>query len=443
MKNGLIRLLVLTFVLASFGSAPLLADSGKDRDRDRNNGRDGHDNDRHGHHDRDWHDRGSASIQVGPRPFYLVNDMDDGRLKRKLASCEGKPLKRTDFSIGHRGAPLQFPEHTRESYVAAARMGAGIVECDVAFTKDRELVCRHAQNDLHTTTNIVTIPELNAKCTQPFVPADPASGTPAQAECRTSDITLAEFKQLRGKMDSFNPDATTPEEYVQGTADWRTDLYSTETSGTLMTHKESIELFQELGVKFTPELKTPVVEMPYEGEYTQEDYARQLIAEYEEAGVDPSDVWPQSFQLEDVLYWINSTPAYGRQAVFLDERANDPDISSPAYMQSLKNQGVNIIAPAIWKMLTLDPRGDITPSDYAINARRAGLDMIAWSFERSGPLSTGGGWYYQSVTDAINNDGDMYTVLDVLAREVGVIGVFSDWPATTTYYANCMLNGRH
>lgn len=28
-------------------------------------------------------------------------------------------------------------------------------------------------------------------------------------------------------------------------------------------------------------------------------------------------------------------------------------------------------------------------------------------------------------------------VLDVLAREAGVIGVFLEWPATTTYYANC------
>jgi glycerophosphoryl diester phosphodiesterase len=25
----------------------------------------------------------------------------------------------------------------------------------------------------------------------------------------------------------------------------------------------------------------------------------------------------------------------------------------------------------------------------------------------------------------------------VLARKVGVRGVFSDWPATTTFYANC------
>jgi glycerophosphoryl diester phosphodiesterase len=42
------------------------------------------------------------------------------------------------------------------------------------------------------------------------------------------------------------------------------------------------------------------------------------------------------------------------------------------------------------------------------------------------------------VTDAINNDGDMLKVIDVLAQDVGVIAIFSDWPATTTFYANCM-----
>ena len=32
----------------------------------------------------------------------------------------------------------------------------------------------------------------------------------------------------------------------------------------------------------------------------------------------------------------------------------------------------------------------------------------------------------------------MMVVLDVLARNVGILGIFSDWPATVTYYANCM-----
>ncbi len=73
-----------------------------------------------------------------------------------------------------------FPEHTREGVLAADRMGAGIIECDVAFTKDRQLVCRHSQCDLHTTTDILARPELAAKCTQGFTPADPATGRKAR-----------------------------------------------------------------------------------------------------------------------------------------------------------------------------------------------------------------------------------------------------------------------
>jgi hypothetical protein len=34
-------------------------------------------------------------------------------------------------------------------------------------TKDKQLVCRHAQNDLHTTTNILVSP-LAGTCIKPF-----------------------------------------------------------------------------------------------------------------------------------------------------------------------------------------------------------------------------------------------------------------------------------
>ena len=47
----------------------------------------------------------------------------------------------------------------------------GIQECDVTFTKDGQLVCRHDQCDLHTKTDILATP-LAAKCTQGFVPAE-------------------------------------------------------------------------------------------------------------------------------------------------------------------------------------------------------------------------------------------------------------------------------
>jgi glycerophosphoryl diester phosphodiesterase len=33
-------------------------------------------------------------------------------------------------------------------------------------------------------------------------------------------------------------------------------------------------------------------------------------------------VWPQSFSRDDVLYWIEHEPAFGRQAVLLDDADN-------------------------------------------------------------------------------------------------------------------------
>ncbi len=376
-------------------------------------------------------------VELGVRPLFLVNSMEESPLKEKLTQCIGQKMQPSDFSIGHRGAPLLFPEHTKESYLAAIQMGAGVLECDVAFTKDKALVCRHSQSDLHTTTDILNHPELAKKCSIPFTPADPTTGKKAEVECRTSDITLAEFKRLKGKMDGFNPDATTPQEYMKGTPSWRTDLYASQ--GTLMTHAESIALFNAHGVKMTPELKTPVVEMPFDG-FSQADYAKKLISEYKEAGISPENVYPQSFNLTDVTYWIENEPDFGQQAVFLDERMDKPTWSLASdEMQNLKKAGVNYIAPPLFALVTLDEQKRIVPSAYAKAAKDAGLKIIAWSLERSGSLENGGGWYYQSIKEKIKNEGDTFVLLDVLAKQVGVEAVFSDWPATTTFYANCLL----
>jgi glycerophosphoryl diester phosphodiesterase len=388
--------------------------------------------------DRSW--REASNVQVGPRPYYLIDQLADGPLKSRLQACTDRSLRKTDFSIGHRGAAMQFPEHTKESYEAAARMGAGIVECDVTFTKDRELVCRHAQNDLHTTTNILATP-LASTCIKPFAPASFAADgtllTAATAECRTSEITLAEFKTLKGKMDGANPRATTVAQYLKGTPDWRTEAYAP--GGTLLSHKESIELFKKLGVGMTPELKSPSVLMPFEGTYTQQAYAQQMIDDYKRAGVSPRRVWPQSFDINDIYYWINNEPRFGRQAVALSTVNVAADVPAAiAALPEMRAKGVQIVAPPTWALVTLDAQGNIIASDYAKAARQQGFDIITWTLERSGPLTDGGGYYFQSIAGTVKGPGDYYRLLDVLAREVGIIGIFSDWPATVTYYANCM-----
>lgn len=382
----------------------------------------------------------SSAVQLGPRPFFLVDSMDEGELKEQLKSCENGPFTKRKFSIGHRGAPMQFPEHTRESYIAAAKMGAGILECDVTFTKDRELVCRHSQCDLHTTTNILET-ELAQKCSvAPEFDSEGKLVNASSIQCCTSDITVAEFKSLQGKMDAADRSADNIADYMNATAAWRTDLYSAR--GTLLTHAESIQLFKDLGVDFTPELKSPSVEMPYDGDYTQEAYASQMIEEYKAAGIPAKRVWAQSFNYDDVKFWVDQYPAFGKQGVYLDG-VYDTSVSL-AEMESWVADGIQVLAPPMWMLLDVNAQGEIIPSQYAENAKQAGLKLITWTLERSGLLKDNGGWYYQSVNgdnggiDVIENDGDALEVLDVLAKDVGVIGVFSDWPATTSYYANCM-----
>ncbi len=394
-----------------------------------------------GNENDDSHRPSESKVQLGPRPFFLVNEMEDGPLKRQLQKCTAGPFKKSDFSIGHRGAALQFPEHTRESYEAGARMGAGIVECDVTFTRDKQLVCRHAQNDLHTTTNILVTP-LASKCIKPFTPAVlGASGqviTPASAECRTSELTLAEFKTLTGKMDAFNPAAQTPAQYLGGTPDFRTNVYAGPTSGHLLTFKESIALFKQLGVKMTPELKAPSVTMPFDG-FTQEMYAQKMIDELKAADVRPRDVFAQSFNINDVLYWVQHEPAYGRQAVFLDDANVVADLPTFSDLMDYRKKGIRIWAPPTFALLALDGSNRIVASQAARDAKDAGLDIITWTLERSGILADGNnGFYYQTIDQAIKREGDLYKVLDVLAKDVGILGVFSDWAAPVTFYANCM-----
>ncbi|HVP41982.1 MAG TPA: glycerophosphodiester phosphodiesterase family protein [Terriglobales bacterium] len=392
-------------------------------------------------------------IELGPRPYYLVEKMDDSLLKRRLQQCtERTEFQRTDFSIGHRGGgTLQFPEETKESQEAGARMGAGILECDVTFTKDGGMVCRHDQCDLHTTTNILTTP-LAKQCTQPFSPAEfDAAGNrikTASALCCTSDLTLEEFESLKGKMDASNPNARTPEEYQGGTANWRTDLYNT--GGTVLTHKEYIELARSLGAKFTPELKGPnrSAKLQVEDVFgSQAAYAQAMIDEYRQARIPPKDVFVQSFNKEDILYWIKHDPAFGKQAVYLDDANVPAELPNLAELQGYAKDGVRIVGPPMWALVTVDSHGRIVPSEYAKNARKAGLDIITWTLERSGRivedvLPTKGtaspSYYYQTTLDALHNDGDILVTLDVLARQVGILGIFSDWASTVTYYANCM-----
>ncbi|RMZ88673.1 hypothetical protein DV736_g4090, partial [Chaetothyriales sp. CBS 134916] len=383
-------------------------------------------------------------ISFGPRPYYIIQNMTDGPLKSKLQSCENGPFSITTWSIGHRGGgTLQIPEETTESAQAGARMGAGVLECDVSFTADRGLVCRHDICDLHRTTDILVRPNLAKKCTTPFTPANATAA--ANALCCTSDITLAEYQTLCSRMDGANTSAVTAADYISGgIPDWRTELYNT--CGTVMTLESYIDLVDSLpGYRnFTPELKTPpaAVPMPFKG-YSQEQYARDMLDTFIRKGIDPNRVFAQSFNPPDIFQWIKEYPQFGKQAVYLDESGDTPENfpAAVARLPELKAKGVNIISPPInYLLTTTNDNGTIVPSSYAKVANEAGLSIIAWSFERSGPLAdvlSDGDYYYDTFAGAVRTDGQLFEVLDVLAQQANITAMFSDWSATVSYYANC------
>jgi glycerophosphoryl diester phosphodiesterase len=262
--------------------------------------------------------------------------------------------------------------------------------------------------------------------------------------CCASDLTVAEFKSLRGKMDASVPGAMTADGYLGGTASWRTDLYTGR--GTPMTLRDSIALNERNGVKHTPELKSGDATRIQQIFGGQAQYAQKLVDELKAAGVDPRHVWLQSFNKEDILYWVRNAPQFGRQAVYLD--SIDPTAAPPiprltlAELKQLRAQGVRYFAPPMPALLDVSGSHRVVPSAYALDIMSVGFRIITWTFERSdlrrGASPAGFYYYFDPQGQAIKKDSDMYKALDTLAKQVKIVGIFSDWPATVTYYANCM-----
>ena len=187
-------------------------------------------------------------VQLGPRPFYLVKGMDEGALKSKLLQCQSGPFYRTDFSIAHRGAPLQFPEHTRESYEAGAKHGRGH---------------RRVRRHLHEGRRSSCAATMNAICTRPPTSSRPSSTTPAPSRMPVRAPRLAAARATSRLPSS----ARSPARWMRAIRGRRMPRnfsvvrqagvpICTLGRGTLLTLRESIALNRRLGVKHTPELKS-------------------------------------------------------------------------------------------------------------------------------------------------------------------------------------------
>mmetsp|Transcript_26224 Transcript_26224/g.67441 ORF Transcript_26224/g.67441 Transcript_26224/m.67441 type:complete len:524 (+) Transcript_26224:188-1759(+) len=389
-----------------------------------------------------------------------------------IATCDNDlALARTEQSIAHRGAVALAPEHTMLGYQMALDMGAAYVECDVAVSSDDVLVCRHSMCDLHTTTDILKggHDDLAAKCSQPFQPA--SGDTPASVKCCTYDFTYAELATLCMTTDeSTDPTATEAATYTVGPPSWRSNAFVTKSGAChkIPKHKDVSRWLIDNGAHAIPELKDTASNDTQQylssAGKSVEGLADMLMAELMEVGyiqtmsnassglgwADPSapKAVMQTFDREVAKYWKSLPNALPVCYLYENSDVCDPaNCGTAEVVTELLEMGVEVIGPPIWDLVQSEGHQmKPTPRATMLTDMKAGL--TPWTLERSGcPGGAAGipdyagpcGWYYQGLEGVSAHEyADVLLMMYTLFHEVGVNGAFSDFPLTTTVFANCV-----
>ena len=180
--------------------------------------------------------------------------------------------------IGHRGAPGYRPDHTLEGYALAIAQGADYIEPDLVATKDGHLIARHEPN-ITGTTNVASHDEFADRFTTKNVDGVDEPGWFA------SDFTLAEIKTLRAVQPLGGPPDFRPTMFD--------NLYEIPTFEEVLALAGSAGEERGRSVGVYPETKHPTYHanlgLPLEGP---------LVAALQDAGLDHAGapVFIQSFE---------------------------------------------------------------------------------------------------------------------------------------------------
>ncbi len=318
--------------------------------------------------------------------------------------------------IGHRGACGYRPEHTLASYELAIDMGADFVEPDLVSTKDGVLIARH-ENDISGTTDVAD--KFPERKTTKMIDGRKIEGF------FTEDFTLAEIKTLRARERL---------DFRDHSRDGRFEIPTFEEIIALVKRKEQ-ETGRSIGIY--PETKHPSyfrsVKLPLEG---------RLVEILDKNGYDKpeSPVFIQSFELQNLRDLHEMTKV--RLVLLYDEPdmrpydlvlAGDPrtyaDLLAPDQMRRIAAfaQG---IGP--WKRLIITENPDKTlaaPNTVVADAHAAGLTVHPYTF-RNEPRYLAAAY-----------DGD--PIKEYLQfYELGVDGVFADFPDTALAARDVFLRGK-
>lgn len=308
--------------------------------------------------------------------------------------------------IAHRGASGERPEHTLAAYEQAIEQGADYIEPDLVVTKDGVLVARH-ENEISGTTDVASREEFTSRQRSKTIDGVLVTGWFAE------DFTLAELRTLRAR------------ERLPGVRPLNAGfdgLYQVPTLEEIVRLVRAHEAETGRKVGIYPELKHPHFLLQTEGI----DTVDLLLLELKRLAVTPDDpVFIQSFEIAPLKRLKQRS---GFRLVQLAATDGGPaDEPAMSYAEMLSPSGLAAVAQyadAVGADMRLIIGGDGKPTALVADARKAGLDVHAWTLRKENaflpPSLRGPG--------GEGARGCIEGLYDLLAG-AGVTGVFTDDPA--------------
>ncbi|MEH2045548.1 glycerophosphodiester phosphodiesterase [Nostoc sp.] len=314
--------------------------------------------------------------------------------------------------IAHRGASGYRPEHTLAAYELAIALGADYIEPDLVSTKDGILIARH-ENEISETTNVASHVEFAHLQTTKIIDGESKTGW------FTEDFTLTELKTLRAK-------ERIPQLRSQNTAyDGLLEIPTLQEIIDLVKVKSG-EINRAIGIY--PETKHPTYFKSI-GLALEAPLLTTLTANGYQGANAP--VFIQSFEMANLQDLSTKTDLPLVQLLNNSGKPNDFVVSGceRTYTDLVTASGLAEIAEyaqavGIHKNLLVprDNNGKLrSPTSLVIDAHAAGLLVHVWTFRNEDcflPLDFQG-----------NPQGEYE-----LFFNLGVDGVFSDYPDTAAYH---------
>ncbi|KAF0907207.1 hypothetical protein E2562_015716 [Oryza meyeriana var. granulata] len=342
---------------------------------------------------------------------------------RGAAETKKAPLQTSrPFNIAHRGSNGELPEETAAAYVRAIDEGADFIEADVTATKDGHLVCFHDAT-LDDTTDVADHPEFASRRRTLEVQWTNVTGF------FITDFTLAELKTLRSK-----------QRYA-----FRDKSYNGESR--IITFDEFIDIAvsAERVVGIYPEMKNPVfvnkqVRWPdgkkYEDKFVAALKRRGYGGRYMSPAWKEKPLFIQSFAPTSLIYaadLIDSPKVFLIDDVSVrteDTSQSYDEITSDEYLDYIREY---IVGVGPWKDTVVPPTMDnklAAPTDLVARAHARGLQVHPYTYRNENQFLH------------FNFRQDPYAEYDYWLNDVGVDGLFTDFPASLRRYQEWTAGGR-